>query len=178
MRFVRALGALILLAVPLTAQSTRPATSDDYFNFKFVGDPQLSPDGKLVAYTVTRIDRPANRRVTSIWLASVDGSTAPRQLTASHLSSSGPRWRPDGNALAFTGTRPTPGDEAASRPQFYFLDLAGGGRRAAPDHQSPERCHRMRLVSRWDAGALPVPHRALRPQGAVQRRASLHRTVL
>ena len=126
MRFVRALGALVLLAPPVTAQSPRPATSEDYFNFKFVGDPQLSPDGKLVAFTVTRIDRPANRRMSTIWVAPVDGSAAPRQLTASHLSSSAPRWRPDGKVLAFTGSRPVPGDEASGRPQFYLLDLLGG----------------------------------------------------
>ena len=126
MRFVRALGALVFVALPLTAQPQRLATSEDYFNFKFVGDPQLSPDGKLVAFTVTRIDRPANRRMTAIWLAPVDGSSAPRQLTASHLSSSGPRWRPDGKVLAFTGARPVPGDDAAGRPQFYLLDLQGG----------------------------------------------------
>jgi dipeptidyl aminopeptidase/acylaminoacyl peptidase len=126
MRFARALGALVLAALPLAAQTTRPATSDDYFNFKFVGDPELSPDGKLLAYTVTRIDRAANRRMTAIWLAPVDGSAPPRQLTASHLSSSAPRWRPDGRVLAFTGARPVPGDDAAGRPQFYLLDLTGG----------------------------------------------------
>lgn len=125
MRLLRAISVLSILAAPLIAQA-RPVTSEDYLNFRFVGSPQLSPDGKLVAYTITRIDRGANRRMTSIWLIPVDGSAEPRQLTANHLSSSGPRWRPDGKALGFTGVRPVPGDSASTRAQFYLLDLAGG----------------------------------------------------
>jgi dipeptidyl aminopeptidase/acylaminoacyl peptidase len=126
MRRSRALLVLVLLAAPAAAQGGRPVTSDDYFTFKFVGDPQLSPDGMLVAFTVTRIDRAANRRITSIWLSPADGSSPPHQLTANNQSSSAPRWRPDGKAIAFTSTRPVAGDDASSRSQLYLLDLSGG----------------------------------------------------
>lgn len=126
MRLLHTLAALAVIAAPSAAQSRRPVTSEDYFLFKTPGDPRISPDGRQVAYTVTRVDRAANRRVSTIWLASADGSGTPRQLTAGHLSSSAPRWRPDGQALSFTGVRPVPGDESSSRPQAYLLDLAGG----------------------------------------------------
>ncbi len=117
---------LTLPRTELAAQTKRSITADDYFLFKTPADPRLSPDGKLVAYTITRIDRAANRRLSSIWLASTDGAGAPRQLTANHLSSSAPRWRPDGKALLFTSARPIPGDDASLRPQAFLLDLTGG----------------------------------------------------
>ncbi|MEO8449916.1 MAG: S9 family peptidase [Gemmatimonadota bacterium] len=128
---MRRSGLWVLIAVAGTVASSavhaqRPVRSDDYLNFKFVGDPQLSPDGKSVAYTVTRIDRNANRRLSAIWVIPVDGSAPERAMTASHLSSASPRWRPDGKAIAFTSTRAVPGDETSQRSQLYLLDLSGG----------------------------------------------------
>src|ERR1041384_189102 len=49
-RRMRRLRVLLCVALPLAAQTRRPVSSDDYFNFKLVGDPTLSPDGRLVAY--------------------------------------------------------------------------------------------------------------------------------
>ena len=78
--------ALLLIVAPLGragAQEvkTRGITPEDYFAFEFLGDPRLSPDGKLVAYVLTTIDQRQNRRQSQIWLAATDGSLAPRQLT-------------------------------------------------------------------------------------------------
>src|SRR4051812_39985668 len=72
----------------------RGITAEDYFALEFAGDPQLSPDGKWVAYVVTTIDQRQNRRVSNIWLAGVDGNRAPRQFTSSPQSSNSPRWSP------------------------------------------------------------------------------------
>lgn len=109
------------------AQSPRPVTSDDYFSFKFVADPQLSPDRKQVLFTVTGVDRAANRRMTAIWLAPTDSASgAPRQLTAASVSSSSPSWTPDGKSIAFLSSRPVPGDSASARSQLYLLRLDGG----------------------------------------------------
>ncbi|MDQ5836721.1 MAG: DPP IV N-terminal domain-containing protein, partial [Acidobacteriota bacterium] len=104
--------ALLLLFAPLArvgAQQpakVRGITPEDYFAFEFVGDPRLSPDGKLVAYVLTTIDQRQNRRQSQIWLASTDGSRPPRQLTSSQQSSTSPRWSPDGHSLAFISARP------------------------------------------------------------------------
>ncbi|HEV8356262.1 MAG TPA: S9 family peptidase [Gemmatimonadales bacterium] len=129
-RVLRAGLALGLLAAPLAARTSssqeRPAASDDYFSFKFVADPALAPDGKQVVYTVTRVDRALNRRVSSIWLVPADGSAPPRQLTLGSVSSSAPLWRPDGRAIAFTSVRVVAGDSSSTRPQLYLLSLDGG----------------------------------------------------
>ena len=126
MQLLRSLTLLLALASPLAAQAGRPVTSDDYFSLKSVGDPALSPDGRQVVYTVTRIERAQNRRMTALWLVSTDAGAAPRQLTVSGVSSSAPRWSPDGKAIAFLSSRPTPGDSASARPQLYLLRTDGG----------------------------------------------------
>ena len=89
---------------------SRGITPEDYYSFEFVGDPQISPDGKLIAYIVTKVDRAQNRRTTSIWMAATDGSRPPWQFTTSPRASSSPRWSPNGRWLAFLSSRP--GDPA------------------------------------------------------------------
>ncbi|MGH9971409.1 MAG: S9 family peptidase [Pyrinomonadaceae bacterium] len=106
---------LCLSALGVIAQQpSRGITPEDYYAFEFLSDPQISPDGKLIAYVVTRIDRAQNRRVTSIWMAAVDGSRAPWQFTTSPQSSNSPRWSPDGKWLAFLSSRPAESSSPSS----------------------------------------------------------------
>src|SRR6202790_3867885 len=113
------------------AQSKRGVTPEDYLSFKFMGDPRISPDGKAVAYVVTTIDQKKNRRESSIWVVPIDGSAAPRRLSAEGFSSNSPRWSPDGKTLAFLSARSS--DSAAAppaetpKPQIYLLSMTGGG---------------------------------------------------
>src|SRR5436309_10371372 len=84
-RLLIALGCLTvpvsLFPFPGLSAQKRAITIDDYLALKSVGNPQLSPDGKWVAYTVTEQSLKDNRGITRIWLAEVaTGST--RQLTA------------------------------------------------------------------------------------------------
>jgi len=66
-----------------------------------VADPQLSPDGRWVAYQVTSPDLAANRNRTHIYVVAAAGGE-PRQLTSGNASATTPRWSPDGRRLAFT----------------------------------------------------------------------------
>jgi dipeptidyl aminopeptidase/acylaminoacyl peptidase len=110
------------------AQSKRGVTPEDYLSFKFIGDPHISPDGRVVAYVLTTIDQKKNKRESSVWVVPADGSAAPRRLSAEGLSSNAPRWSPDGKTLAILSVRAS--DAPASetpKSQIYLLSIAGGG---------------------------------------------------
>ena len=110
------------------AQAKRGITPEDYFSFKFIGDPHISPDGKSVAYALTVIDQKKNRRESSVWLVALDGSAAPRRLTMEGFSSNSPRWSADGKTLAVLSTRNA--DAAAgetAKAQIYLLPMSSGG---------------------------------------------------
>jgi dipeptidyl aminopeptidase/acylaminoacyl peptidase len=80
-----------------------------------------------VVYVVSRVDRAQNRRIPSVWIASTDGSRAPRVLLDETWSPSAPRWSPDGASIAFisshaagdTGTAGRRG--AAPRAQLWVV---------------------------------------------------------
>src|SRR5689334_13808397 len=96
------LVTLLSLPVRSDAQTAlRGITPDDYFAFEFVSDPNISPDGKVVAYVVTKVDKAQNRRMSAIWMVPLDGSRPPWQFTTAPQNSTSPRWSPDGKTLAF-----------------------------------------------------------------------------
>src|SRR5437660_6189052 len=121
-RLLIALGCLTvpvsLFPSPGLSAQKRAITIDDYLALKSVGNPQLSPDGKWVAYTVTEQSLKDNRGIARIWLADV-ASGAVRQLTAGPGSDRQPRWSPDGRTLAFVSTR-------ENGAQLWVLPIAGG----------------------------------------------------
>ena len=83
-----------------------------------VGDPQLSPDGKLVAYVRTTTDPATLKRNADIWVVAADGSATPKLLVGGEKAENTPRWSPDGKHLAFISTR-----DGAS--QVYVADADG-----------------------------------------------------
>ncbi|MGB7201576.1 MAG: S9 family peptidase [Pyrinomonadaceae bacterium] len=98
-RIISIVCFVCFLAAVGSAQLTFSA--NDLLAVKRVSDPQLSPDGKTVAFTVGTVDKPANRVVNQIYTIKTDG-TGQRQITSGASSSSSPRWSPDGTRIAFT----------------------------------------------------------------------------
>ena len=118
------LAAALLIPVAPAAQTRRAITLDDHSKIVSVGDPQRSPDGVWVAYTVSTIDAEKDRRNTDVWMVKWDGSEQ-LQLTSSPDSESSPRWSPDNKYLAFVSSRGTE-EERRRGGQIWLLNRAGG----------------------------------------------------
>lgn len=115
--------ALVAIAAPADAQK-RGITEKDLFEFVWVADPQISPDGRRVAFVRVTVDEKSDQYLTDIWIAPVDGREAPRKLTGGTRDTA-PRWSPDGSRLAFVRSveqngRPQP-------PQVFVMSMDVGG---------------------------------------------------
>jgi dipeptidyl aminopeptidase/acylaminoacyl peptidase len=112
---------LAIFASPILAQK-RNITEKELFNFVWVGDPQISPDGERVAFVRISVNEKKDGYNTAIWtVSSTSGET--HQLTTGPRDSS-PRWSPDGKYLAFV--RVTEKDGKPDVSQLFMLPLAGG----------------------------------------------------
>lgn len=117
-------AAICLHAAFVADADSRRIEAADVLHVREVADPQISPDGLWVAYTVRSVDEQADRYVLQVWMASWGGKQQ-IQLTRGASSSRSPRWSPDGRFLSFIATR---SDEVGS--QIWLLDRRGGEARA------------------------------------------------
>jgi uncharacterized protein (TIGR01244 family) len=102
---------------PPQAPATSGPTVDQLIALKRVGSPAMSPDGKLVAYTVREVNWEENSYETEVWIADV-ATGANRQLTNGKKSSASPKWSPDGGRIAFTSDRSDKQQIWIIRPTF------------------------------------------------------------
>ncbi len=115
------LALAIGLLVPPSASAagaSHPLTVHDMVAFDRVADPQPSPDGRRVAFMVSRVDLEANRRRADLWLTGIEGGT-PRRLTTHEAGASDPRWSSDGRWLYFLSGR-------GGTSQVWRLPVDGG----------------------------------------------------
>src|SRR5262249_24203180 len=115
------LTVVVFLAAPALAQK-RNITEKDLFNFVWISDPQISPDGSRVAFVRVTVNDKKDGYNTALWTVSTaTGET--RQLTNGPRDST-PRWSPDGQFLVFVRAPETSG--RVDPPQLFMLAMAGG----------------------------------------------------
>jgi len=115
-----ALGGVATLGAqtaPVASPRVAP-TAEQILSLKRVGSPEISPDGRFVAYTVRETNWDDNAYETEIWIADASTTTT-RQLTNAKKSSQSPAWSPDGSKLAFSSDR-------TDKRQIYLINPRGG----------------------------------------------------
>jgi len=101
---------------------------EDINRFACPGQPQLSPGAGRLVFTVQRADTKEDRQTTNLWIAPVDVSEVPRQLTTGNKDHS-PRWSPDGRMIAFVSDR-------NGRAQIWLIPADGGEPWCLPTDQA------------------------------------------
>jgi dipeptidyl aminopeptidase/acylaminoacyl peptidase len=141
---VRAIVASFILAfaivTTLTAQSSSPQatgakrsiTEKDLFNFVWIGDPQISPDGSRTVFTRVVTDEKHTGYETSIWMVATSGNESPLRLTNGKHDSHA-RWSPDGTRIAFVRGGDKDDSGKTHPPQIAILSLSGGEARIITD---------------------------------------------
>src|SRR5256714_11520159 len=95
------IGFFLAAAVHLHAADKRNITEKDLFDFVWVGDAQVSPDGSRVAFVRVTVNEQKEGYNTSIWMVGTSASEAPHRLTSGERDSA-PRWSPHGKYVAST----------------------------------------------------------------------------
>jgi Tol biopolymer transport system component len=95
---------LLVLAVAAPALAQKPFDVDALMKLARVSDPQVSPDGKTVAFTVQSVDLAANTKPTNIYVVPL-ASGSPVKITNAGTANERPRWSPDSKSIAFVSNR-------------------------------------------------------------------------
>ncbi|MEO8597927.1 MAG: S9 family peptidase [Candidatus Solibacter sp.] len=109
---------LLLVVCALGFAQKTPFDINALLELKRIGDPQLSPDGKFVAFSVQTVDIAANKKPVQVWIVPLEGGT-PKQITHDGEANSRPRWSPDSKHIAYISDR-------GGSSQIWMMDPEGG----------------------------------------------------
>ena len=121
----RLIIGLMFLAVPILWAQKAPFSVDGLMELQRIGDPQLSPDGTTVAFTVQTVDLQENSQPRQIYTIPVTGGT-PRRITWAGASNYRPRWSPDSSQIAFVSNR-------SGSSQIWIMNADGASPRQVTD---------------------------------------------
>src|ERR1700693_5852059 len=122
-RFFLGLLAIISFTFPTVAQAKRPFTFEDMMKLRRVGEPEVSPDGKWVIFSVVDVNLEANTKTPHIWIVPMagGGSNEKEREIIADQDADRPRWAPDGKRFAFLSTK-----EGGSQVWVADFDGAAG----------------------------------------------------
>lgn len=109
--FLSAAGSAVHAQAP-----SRTLTTEDFLSLDRVSDPQISPDGAWITYSLTVTDLNANSRSTDLWMVSTAGGE-PQRVSERRFGGNGGRWSPDGTLIAYITTR-------GGTPQVRIFEIA------------------------------------------------------
>ena len=152
------LAVLALAATAPGAAETHPFSVHDMVAFDRISDPQVSPDGRRVVFTVSVLDLAANKRRSDLYLVGTDGSGL-RRLTTHEAGDNSPRWSPDGRSVYFLSARSgssqvwrIAADGGEAEPVTKLPLDVGGLSRSRPTGRSwPWPWRSSRTATRWSA---------------------------
>src|SRR4051794_12671275 len=129
---------LLLATCAIAFAQKKPFDINALMELKRIGDPQISPDGKLVAFTVQTVDMAANKKPVQVWIVPLEGG-APTQITHDGESNSRPRWSPDSKRIAYVSDRGGSSQiwmmdpDGANAKQITTLSTEADGQIISPD---------------------------------------------
>ncbi len=109
------------------SETKRPLTAEFLYDLKLAANPQLSPNGKQIIFSVQRVEKKTEKKYNDLYLANIE-SGALQQFSYGDYSDTHPRWSPDGNQVAFLSNR-----QDEKQMQLYCIPVHGGEARPVTD---------------------------------------------
>lgn len=117
--FILSIGLILIMNFSFAlSATTHPFSVHDMLAMDRISDPQVSPDGKWIVFTLRKTDLDANRGRTDLWIVDVEGKNL-RQFTSHSTGDFNPRWSSCGKYIWFLSTR-------SGSSQVWGIDLSGG----------------------------------------------------